>query len=995
MEQASTGRTSPAALWGLIALFTVSGFSGLIYESIWTQYLKLWLGHAAYAQSLVLTIFMGGMALGAWWVGQRTTRFKNLLIGYAVVEGIIGLAGLGFHGMFTGSVGFAQSTVFPALGDSTWVDVLKWTFAATLILPQSVLLGMTFPFMSGALLRRYPDTPGHGIAALYFSNSLGAAVGVLASGYVLIPAAGLPGTVLTAGSINVVLALVVYLWAKTPGWTDLEPAAPVPAGDAIGAGPVRLLLLVALLTGTASFIYEIAWIRMLSMVLGSSTHAFELMLSAFILGLALGSLWIRGRIERLGNPLGFLGGVQLVMGVLAIGTILTYHETFVWMAELMRGLGQNDAGYALYNAVSQGIAIAVMLPVTICAGMTLPLITFLLLKGGVGERSIGHVYAANTVGAIVGVLFAIHIGLPALGLADTIVFGAAIDIIIGLVLVVRARGRSPAVIGCGVVMAAVLASGLSLELDAKRMASSVFRYGKLGQLEKATVPFAGDGKTATIHIVDYGEGLHGILTNGKTDSSLQVDPDKYSSRSLDEYNMSLLPALPLAAHRSARRVAVIGFGAGLSTHVALGDPNLEVVDSIEIEPRMIEAARLFAGRVGRAYDDPRSVFRFEDARTFFATHQQLYDVIASEPSTPWVSGVASLYTEEFYRQVRNNLTENGIFAQWLHGSELSMDLTALVGRTLGRVFDDYLVFNLNGHDAVFIASKNGPVDLDPAWPFGVQPLSGDLAAVNLTSARDVAIRYLGNKAVLDPWFQTYGTSVNSDYFPLLDLNAVEARFKRQFAARFYNLRTLSVPIVEMLGPDWAADRLQPVNTEQEFGYAAQLRSVDGYVDALTGAGSIPEIPGSEPWRERLGADRLAARGCGATDVAVPWWNAVNFMTTNVLPATGPDRGRQLVQWLAAQCASLDQRQQHWLALMDALATRDAAMMVTHGKRWLEGDGQEHLVRKNVALSAALLGLLIADQAEAALGLWQEHGGETLISPELDLLSPLVKRKAGR
>jgi hypothetical protein len=163
------------------ALFTVSGFAGLIYESIWSHYLKLFLGHAAYAQTLVLALFMGGMAIGAGVASRYSGRWKNLLVAYALTEGVIGLAALAFHDVFVAATGAAYASVLPALGSATAAALFKWTLAGALILPQSILLGMTFPLMSAGLIRRYPP-PGGSIAMLYFTNSR-CGYGVLASGF--------------------------------------------------------------------------------------------------------------------------------------------------------------------------------------------------------------------------------------------------------------------------------------------------------------------------------------------------------------------------------------------------------------------------------------------------------------------------------------------------------------------------------------------------------------------------------------------------------------------------------------------------------------------------------------------------------------------------------------------------------------------------------------------------------------------------------------------
>src|SRR5713101_8474013 len=313
-------------------LFTVSGFAGLIYESIWSHYLKLFLGHAAYAQTLVLALFMGGMAIGSWLCSRWSGAWGNLLRGYALAEASIGFAALSFHPIFVSATDAAYASILPALGGEIPAMLFKWTLAGLLILPQSVLLGMTFPLMSAGLIRRYPAAPGESLAMLYFTNSFGASIGVLASGFVMIEKLGLPGTVQTAGALN--LALAAAVWVLARGTEEPMSARPAAGRDSEDAAPFRLFLAAALLTGAASFVFEIGWIRMLSLVLGSSTHSFELMLSAFILGIACGGYWVRRRIDSIADPVRFLGVVQVAMGLAALATLPLYGQMF----ELMRAL---------------------------------------------------------------------------------------------------------------------------------------------------------------------------------------------------------------------------------------------------------------------------------------------------------------------------------------------------------------------------------------------------------------------------------------------------------------------------------------------------------------------------------------------------------------------------------------------------------------------------------------------------------------------------------
>src|SRR5229473_1729106 len=415
----------PWARSALFAIFAVSGFAGLIYESIWAHYLKLFLGHAAYAQTLVLAIFMGGMAVGSWISSRLSPRWRNLLTAYAVTEAAIGILALVFHEIFVASTGLAYDAVLPWLGGSAGaVYAFKWVFSALLIFPQSVLLGMTFPLMTAGVLRAFADRPGRSVAILYFTNSLGAAAGVLVSGFVLVPAAGLPGTLRIAGVINLVVAAAVW-WVSPPP----TPSTPVLAqGEGRRDRTVILLLFAALITGATSFLYEVGWMRMLALVLGSSTHAFELM------------LWLVLNLER------------------------------------------SDAGYTLFNLASNGIALAIMLPATFCAGTTLPLLTFYLLKRGHGEASVGQVYAANTVGAIAGVFFAVHLGMPLLGLKHLLSLGGVLDALLGVVLLLRAGGfpRRSVPLSLSAAGALVMAVPIFLlRLDPRQLASGVYRYGAI------------------------------------------------------------------------------------------------------------------------------------------------------------------------------------------------------------------------------------------------------------------------------------------------------------------------------------------------------------------------------------------------------------------------------------------------------------------------------------------------------------------------------------
>ncbi len=776
-----------------LALFTFSGLAGLIYESIWTQYLKLFLGHAAYAQTLVLAIFMGGMAIGSGICSKYSAKWSNLLKIYALIEAAIGLFGMAFHPVFDFVTHWSFSAAIPCLTSPLAINGLKWTIASLLILPQSILLGMTFPLMSGAMLRLFPGRPGRSLSLLYFTNSFGAAAGVLLCGYVFVPAAGLPGAILLAAMINLVIAAVVMVFAGRSVLVEQRFAIIAPGEHASS----RLLLAASLITGASSFLYEIGWIRMLSLVLGSSTHAFELMLSAFIAGLALGGFWIKGRMDGLNQPVRAFAAVQLIMGFLALLTLPAYNASFDLMRWLLSALNRNDAGYILFTAGSQSIALLVMLPTTFCAGMTLPLLTYILLQRGQGERAIGAVYGWNTLGAILGIGLGIAFVLPLWGLKGVISLGAAMDITLGLlvlhVLTSHRNVRHTVSLSAASAASAVLflAFIFFTDLDPYKMASGIFRTGNLMSAKDCEVLFRRDGRTSTVSVIKTSGGIS-ISTNGKPDASISLT----DTPSVDEYTQILTAAIPLAVHPAAKNAAVIGFGSGFTSHTLLSYAGLERVDTIEIEPAMVEGSRLFGSVAELAYTDPRGHVFFEDAKTFFPSQNRQYDIIVSEPSNPWVSGVAGLFSVEFYRSVKPYIRRGGVYAQWIHTYEIDLPLLASIFKAVSQEFGNFELYAMDDDDMLIVCRPEGRFqELDGAL-FSHPRLAAILSRINIRAIQDIAIRRIGGKKELMPLFDSFSVGPNSDYYPFVDLSAERTRFLYLNAAELITLPNLPFPLAE-------------------------------------------------------------------------------------------------------------------------------------------------------------------------------------------------------
>lgn len=776
----------------LFILFSLSGFAGLIYESIWSHYVKLLLGHAAYAQTLVLSIFMGGLALGAWLISRVSTRVKNPLLWYALIEATIGLFGLLFHREFLLAKDILFLHALPAIDSPGLASLAKWSVATLLLLPQAILLGATFPLMSAAVIRFDRATSGRTLGMLYFTNSIGAVVGVLLSGFFLIEKFGLPGTSFTAGMVNISLA--IFIWPLVRELTHTEPVVEAATRNEL-AGGLGLLSSIAFLTGLASFFYEIGWIRMLSLVLGSSNQAFELMLSAFILGLALGSFFIRNQADNTRNIIYLLAWIQIFMGVAAAATLPMYTQSFAAMGFLRDALALTDQGYSLFNVGSHVIAMAIMLPATFMAGMTLPLLTNGLLRAGYGERAIGRIYAANTLGAIVGIVLAINILMPIAGVKNLIVAGALVDILAGFVLLARFKQSVTAsrwrILPAAAALVAVVMLG-QISFDEALLSSGVYRFGRTSLGERIEPIFYRDGKTATIAVIEHANGAIGIRTNGKTDALIHPENKPHSS---DEVTMVLAAALPLSFNPEARDAANIGMGSGLTTHALLATDTIETVDSVEIEKAMVEGARYFGTRVARTFDDERSRIYIDDAKSFFSTIGRQYDIIVSEPSNPWVSGVASLFTQEFYEHITKHLKPKGLFVQWLQLYETNLNNIGSVIEALNAVFVDYRIYNTDDANILIIASSTATIpDPDP-WIFTQPALKDELARAAIDTIDDLSIRYVGNKDKIAKLFPSKASPVNSDYYPYLSYRAPRSFFKRENAIEIPSLHTAPLPVL--------------------------------------------------------------------------------------------------------------------------------------------------------------------------------------------------------
>jgi spermidine synthase len=698
------------------------------------------------------------------------------------------------------------------------------------------------------------------------------------------------------------------------------------------------------------------------------------MLSTFILGLALGGVAVRRLVDRTGNVERLLGWVQVVMGLLAVCTLLVYDRTFDLMAFLMKGLARTDAGYLLFNLTGGAIAALVMLPAAICAGMTLPLITGALMRGGAGEAAIGKVYAANTLGAIAGVLLAVHIGLPMLGLKGSLIAGGLVDAALGLVLLwkfVPARRQfAGAAAACALV---VLPISLAFEMNVQKMTSGVFRYGEIESSRTAKILYQKDGKTSTVHLVDY-SGTYSIRTNGKSDGSITIvdGPGGHTAGS-DEITMVLTGAIPLAIRPHAKSAAVIGIGTGLTTHTLLQSLEIEQVETVEIEAAMAEASRGFSPRNGAAFADPRGAIIIDDAKSFFSTHNRRYDIIISEPSNPWVSGVSGLFTEEFYRRARTHLNPGGILVQWFQLYEIDTSLVASMLGALGGTFRHYAVFAPSDHDLLVVASETALALPLAANPFEHPGVTHEFFNVHVLSAGALDARYIGSRETLEPLFLTYGMRANSDYFPVLDLNAARNRFTEKSAVDVVGLANLPVPVLEMLEPHGGHRPINPL-----FYGAADFERIENarianYIRDYLVSDNPPGARGiSSQLQKDLEVVKLRLIDCRSAREEDVWLHSLWRLAANMNPSLPPEQaGMVWKRVMDVPCyASLEKYQKQWIELFRAVGARDAVPMAELSGQLLAGTSEINLESREYLWMAGLAGYLAAGDKAGALRLWE-------------------------
>lgn len=695
--------------------FFLSGAAALVLQVLWTRMLGHVFGATALAVSTTLTAFMMGLALGAFLGGRWAPRLKQPLVVFALLETSVGLYGLLVPGLLD-LMPAVQRFIGIELGIGfIGYSLLRFVIVTAILILPTTAMGATLPVLAEGVVKRGPEIASR-VGRLYAANTFGAVVGALTAGFVLIPKLGIETTVLLAAGIDLFVAGLVLLLYRLGGGArillrerrqptadevllELEPIVP----EDVTPAAARVALVAFLVSGGAAMTLEVLWTRAVGVVIGASTYAFTLILGTFLVGLALGAYVMARRIDRMRHPVLALAYVQLSVGVLAaVGSVLV-DQLPHW---LHAAATAREASFGSIYVRSFFIASAVMLPATLALGAVMPLVVRILSPEGKEHAGpvVARAYTVNTVGAILGSFLAGFVILPLIGVEQGLKLASLLSIAVALMLAV-VRAPRPRVL---VALAAAAAVGIFMlpSWNVGAWTAGMFRYYLARNVYKQGFEFTGkivyhrDGLASTVTVeTDDDEKGFSLKVNGKVDASDAGDMP----------TQVLSGLLPVLFSPEAARVLVIGYGSGVTSGAALRSTAVERLVLVELEEAVYEAANRFFAHVNRRPpEDPRFEAVIDDGRNYLLAREETFDVIISEPSNPWMTGAASLFTEDFFRIVQRRLAPGGVYLQWLQLYELSPRSIRTLYRTLTHVFPHVVVFSPSprSNDTLVLAAES-------------------------------------------------------------------------------------------------------------------------------------------------------------------------------------------------------------------------------------------------------------------------------------------------
>jgi len=597
---------------------------------------------------------------------------------------------------------------------------------SVLLLPPTILMGGTLPLVTRFAVRALRDV-GPGVARLYAVNTGGAVAGTIAGGFFFIETFGLDRSLVYPAFLNVALGLfALIVGLRTPpvptGEEDLiaeseRSAASARTEDAALVYPSnmrRRALIGIALGGALTMLYELVWIRVTGVVLGSSVHSFALMLTAFIAGIAIGGEWA-ARLLLCGRDAYRLfalaeGGVF----VWTLALMPLYDMLPLLFHEAANVVAPSEANYVFYHLAKLGTLWLLLLVPATLIGMTLPLASRVgVASMSVLGKKVGSVFSVNCIGTFFGAALTGLVLIPNLGLERTLILGVTCTGLLSAWLLAADRSAParvrrllvvvPLLAGVGAIAGSpwwrpeLLHMGV-FRREQKHSFTSIADYLEGGGAEPI---FAKDDDNCSVAVLRYGKNLS-LKVNGKADASTRGDME----------TQTLCAHLPLMLHRGEPKdVFIIGLGSGVTAAAALR--HAVKVETAEISRAVVEAAHLFGPWNDDCLDNPRHRVHVIDAREYLGlAADKTFDVIISEPSNPWIAGIASLFTREYLASMKAHLNPGGMYLQWMQGYAIKREHLALVARTMQSVYQNVTLWQSGGVDYFLLASDDA-IDVDP------------------------------------------------------------------------------------------------------------------------------------------------------------------------------------------------------------------------------------------------------------------------------------------
>lgn len=683
-------------------LFFFSGATSLAYEVLWTRQFELILGATTYSVGAVLAAFMGGLFLGSRWGGRWAARSGNPLSLYAALELGVGLYALALASSFPlVDLGFQVLESHWPLPYSFFI-IPRFLGALALLVFPTTLMGATLPCLA-SLAGGWKKNESSFVGRLYAVNTTGAVAGAVAAGYWLLPSLGQWRTTLAAAVVNGFLSLAA--WARGRGEKAGKAARPKEDKRPFSLDvPLASALSVAGISGAAAMMDEVGYNRVLCMVLGGSTYAFSAMLTSFLAGLGSGS-FVFSRAKVSGpSAARWLIRVQLGLALVVLSTLYVFDKlwlVFLGLAGIVDQYGRDLDQWQ--KAVQFSISFLALFPTAFLCGAVFPLVLKAdpLFARDPGAKT-GRAYAFNTLGAITGSLAACLALIPWLGVQKTLEAGMGLNLAAAALLWFsrpkRPWGWSLAK-AAGVLVAAIALfwaalpswnrHNLAVGPFFQAISASDYIPDYAERLSEADLLYYREGLVNTV-TVENAPAFHTLVlsNNGKVEASSVGDLPT-------EQLVSHIPLLwrECSLERPAQKVAVIGLASGITAGTVLAH-NPASLDVVDLEPFMPQAAAFFGDFNFHILTDRRFHFIGDDARHYLRLAKGKYDVVISEPSNPWLSGVSNLFSRECFETGKRALAGGGVYCQWVQIYGMKTEDVKSICRTFHSVFPYVYLFGI-------------------------------------------------------------------------------------------------------------------------------------------------------------------------------------------------------------------------------------------------------------------------------------------------------------